>query len=173
MFFGIVRWIPAQLVNPAVNSHTLMSLMVLKNVFPAQPVIQPVSVSYLHLFIKQLWLARITCFILQCQSLEKQLFLFEGLRTQKACTPLSDTVCEPVEGFFCVTQEKGSCRSAVKHSQCKPGEFIQHRGIDVHIFSVDFTKASVHIFGKYTSHYCISGQGDENTNYSSWTNDCA
>lgn len=105
-------------------------------------------------------------FILQCLSLEKQLFLFEGLRTQKACTPLSDTVCEPVEGFYCVIQEKGSCRAAVKHSQCKPGEFIQQRGIDVHIFSVDVTKASVQIFGKYTSHYCISGQGDENTNYS-------
>lgn len=53
MFFGIVRWIPAQLVNPAVNSHTLMSLMVLKNVFPAQPVIQLVSVLHLNLFIKQ------------------------------------------------------------------------------------------------------------------------
>lgn len=51
VFFGIVRWIPAQLVNPAVNSHTLMSLMVLKNVFPAQPVIQPVSVftfTFIH-----------------------------------------------------------------------------------------------------------------------------
>ncbi|XP_048035380.1 tumor necrosis factor receptor superfamily member 14-like [Megalobrama amblycephala] len=53
-----------------------------------------------------------------------------GLKTQKACTPLSDTVCEPVDGFFCVTQEKGSCRSAVKHSQCKPGEFIQQRGTE-------------------------------------------
>uniref|UniRef100_A0A673MMI6 TNFR-Cys domain-containing protein n=1 Tax=Sinocyclocheilus rhinocerous TaxID=307959 RepID=A0A673MMI6_9TELE len=51
-----------------------------------------------------------------------------GLRIQKACTRLSDTVCEPLEGFFCMVQEKGSCRLAVKHSQCKPGEYIQQRG---------------------------------------------
>uniref|UniRef100_A0A8C2DHN4 Si:ch211-261n11.7 n=1 Tax=Cyprinus carpio TaxID=7962 RepID=A0A8C2DHN4_CYPCA len=51
-----------------------------------------------------------------------------GLRIQKACTRLSDTVCEPLEGLFCMIQEKGSCKLAVKHSQCKPGEYIQQRG---------------------------------------------
>ncbi|XP_067270002.1 tumor necrosis factor receptor superfamily member 14-like [Pseudorasbora parva] len=53
-----------------------------------------------------------------------------GLRIKKACTKLSDTVCAPENGFFCLIQEKGSCRSAVKHSQCKPGEYIQQRGTE-------------------------------------------
>ncbi|KAF4110038.1 tumor necrosis factor receptor superfamily member 14-like isoform X1 [Onychostoma macrolepis] len=51
-----------------------------------------------------------------------------GLRIQKACTRLSNTVCEPLKGFFCMVREKGSCKLAVKHSQCKPGEYIQQKG---------------------------------------------
>uniref|UniRef100_A0A8C1QZR8 Tumor necrosis factor receptor superfamily member 14-like n=1 Tax=Cyprinus carpio TaxID=7962 RepID=A0A8C1QZR8_CYPCA len=51
-----------------------------------------------------------------------------GLRIQKACTRLSNTICEPLKGFFCMVREKGSCKLAVKHSQCNPGEYIQQKG---------------------------------------------
>ncbi|XP_043102815.1 tumor necrosis factor receptor superfamily member 14-like [Puntigrus tetrazona] len=51
-----------------------------------------------------------------------------GLRIQKACTRLSNTICEPMKGFFCIAREKGSCTLAVKHSQCNPGEYIQQKG---------------------------------------------
>uniref|UniRef100_A0A673GRI1 Tumor necrosis factor receptor superfamily member 5-like n=1 Tax=Sinocyclocheilus rhinocerous TaxID=307959 RepID=A0A673GRI1_9TELE len=52
----------------------------------------------------------------------------DGLRIQKACTRLSNTVCEPLKGFFCMVRKKGSCKLAVKHSQCNPGEYIQQKG---------------------------------------------
>ncbi|XP_073688531.1 tumor necrosis factor receptor superfamily member 14-like [Garra rufa] len=51
-----------------------------------------------------------------------------GLRIQKSCTRLSNTVCEPLKGFFCMVRVKGSCKLAVKHTQCKPGEYIQQKG---------------------------------------------
>lgn len=71
--------------------------------------------------------------------------IYLGLRIQKSCTRLSNTVCEPLKGFFCMVREKGSCKFAVKHSQCKPGEYIQQRGTGVLIFGVDVTKASAQI----------------------------
>lgn len=39
-----------------------------------------------------------------------------------------------------MVREKGSCKLAVKHSQCKPGEYIQQKGTDVLICGVDVLK---------------------------------
>uniref|UniRef100_A0A3B1IVD5 Tumor necrosis factor receptor superfamily member 5-like n=1 Tax=Astyanax mexicanus TaxID=7994 RepID=A0A3B1IVD5_ASTMX len=51
-----------------------------------------------------------------------------GLRVRTACTRTSDTVCEPLPGFYCTEQHRGSCIQAKKHTKCRPGEFIQHMG---------------------------------------------
>ncbi|XP_051760519.1 tumor necrosis factor receptor superfamily member 14-like isoform X1 [Ctenopharyngodon idella] len=51
-----------------------------------------------------------------------------GLRVNKACTQSSDTVCGPLEGFYCTEQNKGSCRFAVQHSECSPGQYIKQAG---------------------------------------------
>lgn len=50
-----------------------------------------------------------------------------------------------------MVREKGSCKLAVKHSQCNPGEYIQQKGTDVLIICVDVTEASAQIIGKYYS----------------------
>ncbi|XP_067250872.1 tumor necrosis factor receptor superfamily member 14-like [Chanodichthys erythropterus] len=52
----------------------------------------------------------------------------QGLRVKRSCTRFADTVCEPLEGFYCIEQNKGSCRFAVKHSECDPGQYIRQAG---------------------------------------------
>uniref|UniRef100_A0A8B9H5D5 TNFR-Cys domain-containing protein n=1 Tax=Astyanax mexicanus TaxID=7994 RepID=A0A8B9H5D5_ASTMX len=51
-----------------------------------------------------------------------------GLRVKTACTRTSDTVCEPLQEYYCTDQHRGSCIHAKKHTKCRPGEFIQHMG---------------------------------------------
>ncbi|ROL46077.1 Tumor necrosis factor receptor superfamily member 5 [Anabarilius grahami] len=52
----------------------------------------------------------------------------QGLRVKRSCTRFADTICEPLEGFYCIEQNKGSCRFAVKHSECDPGHYIRQAG---------------------------------------------
>ncbi|XP_072536942.1 tumor necrosis factor receptor superfamily member 5-like [Salminus brasiliensis] len=51
-----------------------------------------------------------------------------GLRVKTACTQLSDTVCEPLEGYYCSEENRGSCILALKHSKCSPGQYIKQIG---------------------------------------------
>uniref|UniRef100_A0A3P9C0L4 TNFR-Cys domain-containing protein n=1 Tax=Maylandia zebra TaxID=106582 RepID=A0A3P9C0L4_9CICH len=51
-----------------------------------------------------------------------------GLRVKTPCTSTSDTVCEPLERFYCVSYEKDSCRRAQEHRHCKPGQYIRQNG---------------------------------------------
>ncbi|XP_072222527.1 tumor necrosis factor receptor superfamily member 14-like isoform X1 [Leuresthes tenuis] len=51
-----------------------------------------------------------------------------GLKVKQSCTPSSDTVCETVEGFFCVDSTKSGCAEAQKHKSCNPGQYISRRG---------------------------------------------
>lgn len=51
-----------------------------------------------------------------------------GLRLKTACSSTSNTVCDAQEGHFCSEEEGGSCRTALKHKSCAPGEFIQTPG---------------------------------------------
>ncbi|KAM9430521.1 tumor necrosis factor receptor superfamily member 5-like isoform 2-T3 [Salvelinus alpinus] len=51
-----------------------------------------------------------------------------GLMVKKPCTPSSDTVCETLEGFYCLDPTKDGCRAAQRHSSCKPGQYISHTG---------------------------------------------
>ncbi|XP_073326877.1 tumor necrosis factor receptor superfamily member 14-like [Pagrus major] len=51
-----------------------------------------------------------------------------GLKMKTSCTPSSDTVCEPLEGFFCLDPAENGCMAAQKHTGCKPGQYIRHNG---------------------------------------------
>ncbi|XP_050973443.1 tumor necrosis factor receptor superfamily member 14 [Labeo rohita] len=53
-----------------------------------------------------------------------------GLRIKKTCTRSADTVCEPLEGSYCTERMKDSCRLAVKHSECQPGQYVKQKGIN-------------------------------------------
>ncbi|XP_047656309.1 tumor necrosis factor receptor superfamily member 14-like isoform X2 [Tachysurus fulvidraco] len=52
----------------------------------------------------------------------------QGLQVKTACTRISDTVCEPLEGLYCTNYEKGSCTQAAEHTQCRPGQYIKQKG---------------------------------------------
>ncbi|KAM6924454.1 uncharacterized protein FYW49_004699 [Xenentodon cancila] len=51
-----------------------------------------------------------------------------GLKVKVRCQPESDTVCEPVEGFFCIDSGSRGCAAAQKHRSCEPGQYIQEQG---------------------------------------------
>ncbi|XP_073675938.1 tumor necrosis factor receptor superfamily member 14-like [Garra rufa] len=51
-----------------------------------------------------------------------------GLKIKKNCTRSADTVCEPLEGFYCAEQKKDSCSYAFKHSECHPGQYVKQTG---------------------------------------------
>ncbi|MCJ8734793.1 hypothetical protein PDJAM_G00239400 [Pangasius djambal] len=52
----------------------------------------------------------------------------QGLRVKTACARTSDTVCEPLEGFYCTNDDQGSCTQAVEHTKCSPGQYIKQKG---------------------------------------------
>ncbi|XP_041654494.1 uncharacterized protein LOC121517054 [Cheilinus undulatus] len=54
-----------------------------------------------------------------------------GLRMNASCTETSDTVCEPLEGFYCIESAENSCLQAIKHTSCRPGEYIRENGTSV------------------------------------------
>ncbi|XP_029011917.1 tumor necrosis factor receptor superfamily member 14-like isoform X1 [Betta splendens] len=51
-----------------------------------------------------------------------------GLKTKKPCTITSDTVCEPLEGFYCAKSSDNDCDVAKKHRSCEPGQYISKKG---------------------------------------------
>ncbi|KAL6459123.1 hypothetical protein MHYP_G00325950, partial [Metynnis hypsauchen] len=52
----------------------------------------------------------------------------QGIRVKTPCTRSSDTVCEPVDGYYCTEQHRGGCKRADKHTNCSPGQYIKHKG---------------------------------------------
>uniref|UniRef100_A0A3B4CLV0 TNFR-Cys domain-containing protein n=1 Tax=Pygocentrus nattereri TaxID=42514 RepID=A0A3B4CLV0_PYGNA len=52
----------------------------------------------------------------------------QGLRVKTPCTRSSDTVCEPLDGYYCTDQHRGGCILAQKHTNCSPGQYIKHKG---------------------------------------------
>uniref|UniRef100_A0A671K3J6 TNFR-Cys domain-containing protein n=1 Tax=Sinocyclocheilus anshuiensis TaxID=1608454 RepID=A0A671K3J6_9TELE len=50
-----------------------------------------------------------------------------GLRVKQACTLISNTVCEPLSGYYCIDL-LSSCKKAVKYSTCSPGQYINQTG---------------------------------------------
>ncbi|XP_031167738.2 tumor necrosis factor receptor superfamily member 14-like [Sander lucioperca] len=51
-----------------------------------------------------------------------------GLKLKTPCTATSDTVCEPLEGFYCLFFIEDGCMEAQKHSSCQPGQYISLKG---------------------------------------------
>ncbi|XP_015224722.1 PREDICTED: tumor necrosis factor receptor superfamily member 14-like [Cyprinodon variegatus] len=51
-----------------------------------------------------------------------------GLKVKRECGRYADTVCEPMEGFFCTDPKPGGCGAAQRHRSCKPGQFIRRTG---------------------------------------------
>uniref|UniRef100_A0A668RGP3 TNFR-Cys domain-containing protein n=1 Tax=Oreochromis aureus TaxID=47969 RepID=A0A668RGP3_OREAU len=51
-----------------------------------------------------------------------------GLKLKKQCTTTSDTLCEPLEGFYCEQLTGHSCTKAREHKRCKPGQRVSQKG---------------------------------------------
>ncbi|XDV49140.1 hypothetical protein PO909_018444 [Leuciscus waleckii] len=49
------------------------------------------------------------------------------LRIKQACTFKSNTVCEPLPGYYCIDQH---CSKAMKHSTCSPGQYVNQTGTE-------------------------------------------
>uniref|UniRef100_A0A668VMI2 TNFR-Cys domain-containing protein n=1 Tax=Oreochromis aureus TaxID=47969 RepID=A0A668VMI2_OREAU len=50
------------------------------------------------------------------------------LKVKRPCTETSDTVCGPLQGFYCVHTTGQSCERAQEHKHCKPGQYISKYG---------------------------------------------
>ncbi|XP_043998441.1 tumor necrosis factor receptor superfamily member 14-like [Gambusia affinis] len=51
-----------------------------------------------------------------------------GLKEKQQCKLTADTVCEPMEGFYCTDFKSGGCVVAQKHRSCEPGHYIRRNG---------------------------------------------
>ncbi|XP_031422742.1 tumor necrosis factor receptor superfamily member 14-like [Clupea harengus] len=51
-----------------------------------------------------------------------------GLRVKRACISTSNTLCEPLEGYYCTDPIKDGCRGAVEHTKCSPGQYVNQTG---------------------------------------------
>ncbi|XP_051282417.1 tumor necrosis factor receptor superfamily member 14 isoform X2 [Dicentrarchus labrax] len=51
-----------------------------------------------------------------------------GLKIKTSCTTTSDTVCEPLEGFYCFDSAEDGCMSVQRHTLCRPGQYIRQYG---------------------------------------------
>ncbi|XP_030641099.1 tumor necrosis factor receptor superfamily member 14-like [Chanos chanos] len=50
------------------------------------------------------------------------------LKTKVLCTSTSNTICEALQGYYCIDSYKQSCREAIRHSNCLPGQYISQKG---------------------------------------------
>ncbi|XP_042286840.1 tumor necrosis factor receptor superfamily member 14-like [Thunnus maccoyii] len=51
-----------------------------------------------------------------------------GLQIKTSCTSTSNTVCQPLEGFYCMDSTEDGCVKALKHTSCQPGQCIRQKG---------------------------------------------
>nr|XP_029138593.1 tumor necrosis factor receptor superfamily member 14-like [Labrus bergylta] len=70
------------------------------------------------------------CLVLKQSSMSVFIFVLtgSGLKMKTSCTIRSDTVCEPLEGFYCSEFTGYDCVEAKKHRRCEPGEYISQKG---------------------------------------------
>ncbi|CAK6974442.1 tumor necrosis factor receptor superfamily member 14-like [Scomber scombrus] len=78
-----------------------------------------------------------------------------GLRIKTSCTTLSNTVCEPLDGFYCTDSDKdNNCFRAQEHTRCEPGQYIRHKGTA--FTDTECTDCSSDTFSDGTSTSCQS-----------------
>ncbi|XP_062283803.1 tumor necrosis factor receptor superfamily member 14-like [Scomber scombrus] len=80
-----------------------------------------------------------------------------GLRIKTSCTTLSNTVCEPLDGFYCTDSDKDNkhnCIAAQKHKSCEPGQYIRLKGTA--FTDTECTDCSSDTFSDGTSTSCQS-----------------
>ncbi|KAI5095205.1 hypothetical protein C0J45_15280, partial [Silurus meridionalis] len=76
----------------------------------------------------------------------------QGLKVKMARRWTSDTVCEPLEGFYCTDDYRDKCIFALQHTQCNPEEYIKQEGT-----AVKYTECSLCADGTYSNgsfHIC-------------------
>lgn len=83
------------------------------------------------------------------------IFTGQGLRIKTACTQTSDTVCEPLEGFYCSDGYRGGCRYAVEHRKCSPGQYVKQKGNSFLLIAFLYHKPSQLHFSIFKSLVCI------------------
>lgn len=62
------------------------------------------------------------------ERVEHLLLMLAGSGLKRSCTPTSDTICEPLEGFYCNNSAGYIFKAAQRHSSCKPGQYISQNG---------------------------------------------
>uniref|UniRef100_A0A3Q1JIF9 TNFR-Cys domain-containing protein n=1 Tax=Anabas testudineus TaxID=64144 RepID=A0A3Q1JIF9_ANATE len=80
-----------------------------------------IHIALFYLFWTQNTLHRLNLFSLH-------VFTGSGLKMKSPCTITSDTVCEPLEGFYCVDPSDNVCGAAQKQRSCEPGQCICQKG---------------------------------------------
>ncbi|XP_046726276.1 tumor necrosis factor receptor superfamily member 14-like isoform X2 [Silurus meridionalis] len=89
----------------------------------------------------------------------------QGLKVKMACTWTSDTVCEPLEGFYCTDNYRDKCIFARQHTQCNPGEYIkqevclqeqQLKILNVHCVQMEPTPMAPFTFVNNIQSECLS-----------------
>ncbi|XP_059378888.1 tumor necrosis factor receptor superfamily member 14-like isoform X3 [Carassius carassius] len=57
-----------------------------------------------------------------CKSCTPGTFISQGLYIQHKCTTIQDTICDVLDGYYCIDYSNLQCSHAQKHSVCKPGQ---------------------------------------------------
>ncbi|KAF4110031.1 tumor necrosis factor receptor superfamily member 14-like [Onychostoma macrolepis] len=52
----------------------------------------------------------------------------QGLYIQSTCTTIKDTICDVLDGYYCIDYSNSQCHHAQKHSVCKPGQETKRPG---------------------------------------------
>ncbi|KAF5884448.1 tumor necrosis factor receptor superfamily member 5-like isoform X1, partial [Clarias magur] len=52
----------------------------------------------------------------------------QGLSILQDCTTIQDTICEALDGYYCLDYKNRECIRAVEHSKCTPGQYIKTSG---------------------------------------------
>lgn len=51
-----------------------------------------------------------------------------GFYILQECTTVKDTVCEVLDGYYCIQYSDKECSLASKHSECEPGQQVKTPG---------------------------------------------
>ncbi|XP_050960502.1 tumor necrosis factor receptor superfamily member 14-like isoform X2 [Labeo rohita] len=52
----------------------------------------------------------------------------QGLYIQSTCSTIKDTVCDVLDGYYCIDYSKSQCHHAQKHTVCEPGQETKRSG---------------------------------------------